>query len=160
MAGTSADDAFKQKIVGILFIVVALVIIILSSRTLIRDLVVVPHWHETEARIVHSKIVTSHSRGDSDTDWPDIEYAYTYDEKPLSGRCCNSTSWFDDEHQFVRDNAVGTVVPIYVDPKQPSESRLKSRLKGSALRNGSIVIFCLIFLVIGIRLYRSATRNP
>ncbi|HXU04734.1 MAG TPA: DUF3592 domain-containing protein [Polyangia bacterium] len=147
-------DWFARKSGPLIWLAVAMVILILAGRAMIIDLCVVPRWREIDALIVHARVQTSSSVNDH-SEFADVDYRYVVDGMEFSGHCCNSTSWFDDEHAFVKENATGTSVPIYVDPRRPSESQLKSRLKASAVGEGSIVVLALLFVVAGIRMFRS-----
>jgi hypothetical protein len=82
-------------------------------------------WDIVDGTIDHSKVAVK-SDSDGTMYRADVKYSYNYGGKDYLGNCCSiSSSFSGDAQSFVDTHKSGETTDLYVNPDDPSQSRIK-----------------------------------
>ncbi|VVC02543.1 Uncharacterised protein [Candidatus Bilamarchaeum dharawalense] len=134
---------------SLLMVFVGLIFFVIGGYWIVSDILIQKNWRLASAQITFSDY-TSDYDSDGSSYWPDIQYTYTFNSNSYSGDCCSTAMDNpDDAEKFTKSNYAGKTVKIYVNPSNPSESRLKDDLHPFSILNVFFAAFGAIFIIVG-----------
>lgn len=117
----------------VLFALFSIILLIISFYIILSEVLVQKTWRPSYADIQSSTIELDYGSdydpdypSDDSSYWPMINYNYRYEGTEYSGYCCQS-GFIDyaGAEKFLKKATTNNRVEIYVNPNNPSESRLK-----------------------------------
>ncbi|MFH1785124.1 MAG: DUF3592 domain-containing protein [Candidatus Micrarchaeota archaeon] len=113
---------------AILFVLFSMAFFLVGIYMVFSEVLIQKTWQQ-----IHANVESSYVESDYDPDgsyyWPVIEYSYRYNGKNYEGSCCQNSFFDNDEAEEFVTNTIGNErIEIYINPNNPSESRLKDDL--------------------------------
>jgi hypothetical protein len=124
------------------------IILLVGLYAIVTELLVQKTWMPSYAEISASDIEYDYS-SDNQFYWPVIVYVYRHESVDYTGNCCQVG--FDDyagAEAFIKKTVTTKRTEIYINPNNPSESRLKADVNPFTIPNLALLFIGILMTTI------------